>query len=43
MNPPVAALYLTVSLDDSKSMSARRLHTTVKRRYGRPLEMITSL
>lgn len=42
-NPPVAALYLTVSLDGSEAIARRRLRTTVESWYGRPFEMIASL
>ena len=41
--PPVPALYLTVSLDDSERTAIRRLRATVEGWYGRPFEMIASL
>jgi alkanesulfonate monooxygenase SsuD/methylene tetrahydromethanopterin reductase-like flavin-dependent oxidoreductase (luciferase family) len=43
VNPPVAALYLTVSLDRSESIARRRLRATVEGWYGRPFELIASL
>jgi probable F420-dependent oxidoreductase len=41
--PPVPALYLTVSLDESESTATRRLRAKVESWYGRPFEMIASL
>ena len=41
--PPVPALYLTVSLDKSEPTATRRLCATVEGWYGRPFEMIASL
>jgi probable F420-dependent oxidoreductase len=43
VDPPVAGLYLTVSLDASESIARRRLSNTVEGWYGRPFEMIASL
>jgi probable F420-dependent oxidoreductase len=41
--PPVPALYLTVSLDESQAIAARRLRTAVEGWYGRSFPMIASL
>jgi alkanesulfonate monooxygenase SsuD/methylene tetrahydromethanopterin reductase-like flavin-dependent oxidoreductase (luciferase family) len=41
--PPVPALYLTVSLDESEPTTTRRLRAKVEGWYGRPFEMIASL
>ena len=38
--PPVPALYLTVSLDESEPTATRRLRAKVASWYGRPFEMI---
>ncbi len=41
--PPVPALYLTVSLDESHPVARRRLRARVESWYGRPLEAVASL
>jgi hypothetical protein len=41
--PPVPALYLTVSLDESEPTATRRLRANVEAWYGRRLEMVASL
>ncbi len=41
--PPVAALYMTIALDDSASDAQERLRTTMEQWYRRPFEQISAL